>query len=238
MMNPCATARFSAPRTPLGGRPLIRTACCVAGAAALLEAAVSTGCASSATADSAAQPDPVRLLAVHPALPSSWILTGFPGKYGARRAIHWRETRGPARTQSSGCDGAFREWSERGVEDAMPDVWENVCAFGSTGDARDAYDSQSLYVVGGEGWPNFEPGANARTRPRGIGSLDSLRPDQWELGCGVGYPNGVCAVWTFRSRYGRDLVDVEFAASAGGIRFPAMRKLLFSIDRHIASALK
>jgi hypothetical protein len=170
-------------------------------------------------------------------LPTSWILTGFPGKNGTRRPIDWRRTPGPEKTRASGCDGAFREWSDRGIPDAMPNVWQSVCAYGSSGAARDAYASQSLYEVGGEGWPNFEPSAKASVVPREMRSLRSLHPEQWQLGCGVGDPNRICAVWTFRSRYGRYLVDVEFATSAGGIRFPAMRALLLGIDRYIVSAL-
>jgi len=76
----------------------------------------------------------------------------------------------------------LREWTDEGVPLAQPGVDEIVCAYTSSDPARNAYQSQSLYKIGGEGWPNFEPGADDRTSPRNLESLKSLHADEWELG--------------------------------------------------------
>lgn len=156
------------------------------------------------------------------------------------QAIDWGKEPGdgPAELRTCGTgEGAFRSWSEGGVEWAVPSVAHTVCAFEAEEAARDTYASQSLLEVGGEDWPNFEPYSKAETVPSGVRSLDVLAADEWEIGCGIGEPDSGCAVWTFRARYGRVLTKVEFAASPGAIRFEQMRDLVTSIDTAVASGL-
>jgi hypothetical protein len=117
----------------------------------------------------------------------------------------------------------------------QPNVDQSVCIFAEEGDASDSYASLSLSEVAGEDWPNFDPAANAKTAPTNASGLDDLAADEWEIGCGIGDPDDVCAVWVFRARYGSVLTDVEFATSGGGIRFSAMRDLIQSIDRHVTA---
>jgi hypothetical protein len=115
-----------------------------------------------------------------------------------------------------------------------PSVDQSVCIFAEEGDASDAYASLSLTEVAGENWPNFDyPGAE--TTPTDVSDLHRLAADDWEIGCGIGDPEGVCAVWLFRGRYGRVLTDVEFTTSGGGIGFSAMRDLIQSVDRHVTA---
>jgi hypothetical protein len=175
--------------------------------------------------------DPVSLLAEQPALPETYMTEegGQP--------IEWGKEPGNAAVDLRTCKGgqsAFRSWSEGGVEWGMPSVAQTVCAFETEELARHAYASQSLLDVAGEDWPNFEPGSNAATVPAAAHTLDALAADEWEVGCGIGEPDSGCAVWTFRSRYGRVLTEVEFAASPGAIRFEQMRDLVKSIDSVVA----
>jgi hypothetical protein len=185
-----------------------------------------------ACGSSSGERNPAGMLAERPALPHAWILTAFGRDNGRARPIAWRRVPAVAAMRSGGCVRVSREWTEAGKPFATPSVAETVCSYPTAAVARAAYRSQSLYVVGSEGWPNFEPGAKTRARVRDP-SPRSLGADSWELGCGVGDPAGICAVWTFRARYGEVLVTLEFVASGGGIRLTAMRHLVRSVDREL-----
>ena len=176
--------------------------------------------------------DPLPFLAERPALPREWIERGSPQR------IAWRRSPRGGRVGLRWCESeasGFREWSDGGTPHTYPDVDQSVCVFPEEGDARDAYASLSLFEVGGENWPNFERASSATTAPADVSDLDDLAADEWEIGCGIGDPEGVCAVWVFRARYGTILTDVEFATSEGGITFSAMSDLIRSIDRHVAA---
>lgn len=130
----------------------------------------------------------------------------------------------------------FREWSEGGIPHTRPYVNQSVCVFAEEDDASDTYQSLSLHDVAGEDWPNFDPGASAQTTPRNASELSDLAAHDWEIGCGSGDPDDLCAVWVFRACYGSALTKVE-VGSGGGIGFSAMRDLIRSIDRHIAASV-
>jgi hypothetical protein len=99
------------------------------------------------------------------------------------------------------------------------------------------YDSMSLGDVAGEDWPNFEGYSDVEALPAQAPELHDLAADDWEIGCGFGDPDGSCAVWDFRARYGNVLIDFEFASqgAGGGIDFSSMSRLIRSIDRHVAA---
>ena len=177
-------------------------------------------------------PDPVRLLAERPALPVTYMTEDGP------QSIDWGKEPGDGPAELRICEdgeGAFRSWSEGGVEWAVPSVAQTVCAFETEKAALDTYASQSLLAVGGEDWPNFETGSGAETVPSGVNSLDVLGADEWEIGCGIGEPDSGCAVWTFRARYGQVLAKVEFVAAPGSIRFEQMPDLVKSIDTAVGA---
>jgi hypothetical protein len=179
--------------------------------------------------------DPLSLLAERPALPRKLDMEGW------HQPIVWRKTSLGPRTESSWCEveaGGFRKWTEAEASStplgAWPFVKQVVCVFSGEDEADDAYDSLSLADVAGEDWPNFDSG---ETKPTNASGLDDLAADEWEIGCGIGNPDAVCAVWDFLARHDNVLTYVEFGAQGGGVRFPAMRDLIRSIDRHIAASL-
>jgi hypothetical protein len=176
--------------------------------------------------------DPVKLLSEHPALPATWVEGGAP------RSIEWERSSRGGRVELPSCSdaaAAFREWSEGGLPRATPNVDHSVCAYADEAAANEAYDSMSLRDVAGEDWPNLEYGADADIVPADVSSLDGLEADEWEIGCGIGEPDQLCAVWTFRARYGDVIADVEFSTSGGGIGFSEMRDLVRSIDREVGA---
>ena len=183
--------------------------------------------------------DPLSLLADRPALPRDLDMDGWQWR------IVWHKSLVGPRIESPWCEieaGGFREWTEgrakaRKEDDlgAWPFVNQVVCVFSKEDGADDAYDSLSLADVAGEDWPNFDYG---ETKPTNTSDLDGLTADEWEIGCGIGNPDAVCAVWDFRARYDNVLTDVEFGAQGGGIRLRAMHALIRSIDRHVAATLR
>jgi hypothetical protein len=175
--------------------------------------------------------DPVSLLAEHPALPRSLL--------EARSSpIRWRRVPLPPRAHLPWCKleaSGFRQWSQGGEYAVVPSVDQGVCVFSDEGGADDMYESMSLPSVAGEDWPNFEGGSDVETSPTRASELDDLAADEWEIGCGFGDPDGSCAVWDFRARYGNVLVDAEFYAEGGGIDFSSMSRFIRSLDRHVAA---
>lgn len=200
----------------------------------LAVAVVCAGCGASESNDAGAPaPDPVRLLAERPLLPVTYMVED-----DLARPTYWGKAPGDGAAELQSCrngDGAYRGWSHRGIEWAVPSVNQTVCVYGSGDAARETYESQSLAEVAGEDWPNFEPGSNAPTVPSNVDLLDALDAEEWEIGCGIGEPDVGCAVWTFRARYGHALVELEFLTSPGAISFEQMRDLVRSIDREITA---
>ena len=175
-------------------------------------------------------PDPVSLVTERPMLPG-------PG---------WRPIRRIRTTDSRNCSygkSAKAAWSVGG--DAFGEIaaFETVCVYRLEPVAWSVYKWQSLYKVGGEDWPNFDPSVSdgAPTVPKAVGLLKP-EAEQWEIGCGYGDPEGFCRVWVFRARYGRVLIVLEFHHSVGvpgaGSRFETMRKFVESVDDDIAAKLR
>jgi hypothetical protein len=182
--------------------------------------------------------DPVRLLVTRPALPAFWI---DAAQGNARTPIFWRERQGGRISDPSGCDlgrGAIRGWTDGGDPFADPDAFEKVCVYRSRFVAWAVYEWQSLHRVAGEDWPNFEPYSGAPTVPRQVDSLEGLHADQWEIGCGLGDPNTLCGVWTFRARYDEVLVVMELRTIDSGLRFGAMSRLVQSVDHNLTAKLR
>lgn len=172
-------------------------------------------------------PDPVLLVTERPTLPGSgWRPLGGIRTAGSRNCPHGRS--------------AVAAWSVDGDPEADPGAFEMVCTYRLESVAWFVYKWQSLYRVGGEDWPNFDPSVSdgRPTVPKAIGRL---RPEaeQWEIGCGYGDPDGLCRVWVFRARYGRVLTVLEFHDSVGlpgaGSRFETMRRFVESVDDDIAA---
>ena len=181
--------------------------------------------------------DPIRLLVLRPALPAVWIEAS---RADAPRPISWRRWQGRT-TEGDECDlgrGAIRGWSEGGDVFAHPDAYEKVCVYRSRLVAWAVYKWQSLYRVGGDDWPNFEPDSDAPTVPRQADRLDGLHADQWEVGCGIGDPNTLCGVWTFRARYDEVLIVMELRTIDVGLRFAAMRRFVQSVDRDLWAKMR
>ena len=180
--------------------------------------------------------DPLRLLVARPALPAVWVDTS---QGNAPTPIFWRRRQGRT-TGAAKCDlgrGAIRGWTDGGDVFANPDAYEKVCVHRSRFVAWALYKWQSLARVAGEDWPNFEPYSDAPTVPRQVARLRELRADQWEVGCGLGDPDALCGVWTFRARYDEVLVVMELRTIDPGLRFGAMRRFVESIDHHIAAKI-
>ena len=181
--------------------------------------------------------DPDHLLATRPTLPPTFV-DAMLGP-GAIR-ISWREEEGGHATKPA-CRlgrGAIRGWSDGGDPVNMPDAFEQVCVHRTPLIAWAVYRWQSLHRVAGEDWPNFEPGADAPTVPTRISSLENLHADEWEIGCGLGDPDALCGVWTFRARYDEVLVVAELRTIVVGIRFDAARRFVQSVDRNLITRMR
>jgi hypothetical protein len=181
--------------------------------------------------------DPLRLLAARPALPAAWI-DAYRGN--APTPIFWRRWQGRT-SEADECDlgrGAIRGWSDGGDVFANPDAYEKVCVHRSRFVAWALYKWQSLHRVAGEDWPNFEPHSDAPTAPRRASRLNGLHADQWEVGCGLGDPDKLCGVWTFRARYDEVLVVMELRTIDVGLRFEAVRRLVQSVDQDLAAKMR
>ena len=172
--------------------------------------------------------DPMSLVTERPTLPGT----------------NWRRLRGIATTDPQLCPlgrSAVAAWSVGGDPYADPGAFETVCVYRFEPVARFAYTWQTLYEVSGNDTPNFEPGSDAITVPHAIGLLNP-QADEWEIGCGVGDPDGPCQVWVFRARYGGVLAILEFQESVGaprqGSRFETMRRFIESVDSDIAAKLR
>jgi hypothetical protein len=181
--------------------------------------------------------DPVRLLVTRPALPAVW----FDEYHGeAATPISWRRWHGRT-TERAECDlgrGAIRGWSDGGDVFAAPKAVQEVCVFRSRFVAWAVYKWQSLQRVASEDWPNFEPYSDAPTAPTQVSALDGLRADQWELGCGLGDPDGLCGVWVFRARYDQVLIVVGLRTIHVGLRFNAFRRFVRSVDRDLSAKMR
>lgn len=181
--------------------------------------------------------DPRPLLATWPALPPTFIDAELgPGPI----RIAWREEEA-VRTTKPACGlgrGAIRGWSDGGVPVNVPDAFEKICVYRTTPIAWAVYRWQSLHRVAGEDWPNFEPGSDAPTVPRNASALENLRADEWEIGCGIGDPDALCGVWTFRARYDEVLVVTEVRTIDPGIGFGSFRRFVESVDRAIAAKMR
>jgi hypothetical protein len=152
------------------------------------------------------------------------------------RPINWQLTPRTGVKRLRAClnrAGAYREWSEDGVPHAHPRVLQIVCTYDSEDAARDAYESQDLFDVAGEDWPNYEPDGDEQIQTLAASALVSLEANDAEIACGLGDADPLCAVWDFRARYGQVITTVEFVTSGGGISAEAMRELLQSIEREI-----
>lgn len=170
------------------------------------------------------EPDPVSLVTEGPSLPGSgWRLIDPIRASRSRNCTHGRS--------------ADAAWSIGGEAFSQPVAFEEVCVYRREPVAWFVYKSQSLLKVGGNQWPNFESWSDAATVPKEIGVLEP-GAEQWELGCGIGDPDGSCQVWVFRARYDAVLTVLEFHSIGDGIRFPAMRRFVESIDRDLASSLR
>jgi hypothetical protein len=181
--------------------------------------------------------DPLPLLATRPALPPTFIdATLGPGAL----RISWREEEGVHATKHA-CGlgrGAIRSWSDGGDPVNTPDAFETVCVYRTPLLAWAVYRWQSLHRVAGEDWPNFEAGSDAPTVPTNVSALENLRADEWEVGCGIGDPDALCGVWTFRARYDEVLLVTEVRTIDPGIGFASVRRFVESVDRNIAAKMR
>jgi hypothetical protein len=181
--------------------------------------------------------DPVQLLATRPALPPTFVDAALgPGPI----RIEWREEKAVGTTKPA-CGlgrGAIRSWSDGGDPRNLPDAFEKICVYRTPLIAWAVYRWQSLRRVAGEDWPNFEPGSDASTVPRNASTLASLGADEWEIGCGIGNPDALCGVWTFRARYDEVIVVTEVRTIDPGIGFGSVRRFVASLDRTIAARMR
>jgi hypothetical protein len=135
---------------------------------------------------------------------------------------------------------AYRRWTKRGSLFEGPSASATVCAYDFELAAWSVYKWHSLASVASQkDWPNFEPWSDGAAPP-GSGSVE-LAAEQWEVGCGLGNPAGLCQVWIFRARYGSVLSVLEYHHDVGnagsGTRFETMRRFMRSVDSHIAMSL-
>jgi hypothetical protein len=172
--------------------------------------------------------DPVSLVTERPMLPG----------------IGWRPIRGINTTDPQLCphgSSTQQAWSISGDAFADPAAFETVCVYRREPVAWSVYKWQSLYKVGGNDWPNFESWSDGPTVPKASGLLKP-QAEQWEIGCGMGDPDGLCQVWVYRARYSGVLTVLEFHQSVGapgqGSRFETMRKFVESVDNNIAAKLR
>jgi hypothetical protein len=173
-------------------------------------------------------PDPFSLVTQRPSLPGSG----------------WRPIAGIRTTNSRNCPhgrSAKAAWSIAGDAFAESAAFETVCVYRREPVAWSVYKWQSLYKVGGDDFPNFESWSDNPTVPKAIGMLEP-QAEQWEIGCGMGDPDGPCQIWVFRARYGRVLTVLEFHQSVSipgqGSQFATMRKFVESVDDDIAVKLR
>jgi hypothetical protein len=187
-----------------------------------------------------AVPGPVSLLATRPAFPRAWPDYADGSAAGP---VDWRITQ-TRTTDVRTCElgsGAFRAWSYTAELFDDPEGFQTVCTYKSELLARAIYKWQSLYRVAGEDWPNFESWSDSPATPKNDETLNS-HADEWEIGCGLGDPDGRCQVWVFRGRYGRVLMVVDFYSDVGapgkGIPFSEVRVFVRSLDRDVAAKLR
>jgi hypothetical protein len=181
--------------------------------------------------------DPVSLLATNPSLPRTWTDTA---NGDASTRIRWREQGGVDIADPSGCGwgrGAIRGWSDGGSSSEVPDAYEMVCVYRSRLMAWTVYKWQSLEGVAGEDWPNFEPSSDARVTPKRAASRVAISAEAWEVGCGLGDPDKLCAVWVFRARYDEALVVMELRTITPGLPFAAMERFIESADHEFAAKI-
>ena len=195
--------------------------------AAFVPALVTAAAAAYFLHDAGPAPDPASLVTERPTLPG----TG------------WKRLRGNgiATTDPELCPqgrSAFAAWSIGGDPYADPGAFETVCVYRHEAVAWFVYAWQSLYWVGGD-WPNFESWSDEPSVPKAIGRLKP-QAEEWEIGCGLGDPDGPCQVWVFRARYDGVLTVLEFqsvGAPGQGSPFETMRKFVESVDSEIAAKL-
>lgn len=171
--------------------------------------------------------DPAPLIPARPALPG----------------IGWKATAtgNAPRDICPRARSAYRHWAKSEDPFADPSASAIVCTFDFELAAWSIYKWHSLASVAGEAdWPNFEPSSGGATPPA-ADSVD-LVAEQWEVGCGLGEPAGLCQVWIFRARYGSVLSVLEYHHDVGnpgsGTRFETMSRFVKSADSHIAMMLK
>jgi hypothetical protein len=151
-------------------------------------------------------------------------------------AAYWRRVPGNDAAAASECHGAggSRGWSNTGTGVYDRGAIEIICSYASPGDANEAYDAGSLAESAGFHWPNYEPDSKVDVTPRAAKSL-RLTADEWSVGCGTGDPDGACYQWTFRARYGAEVVEFVFNVFDAPISFSVIRTLALSIERAVLS---
>jgi hypothetical protein len=186
-------------------------------------------------------PAPRSLLGERPVFPRAWPRYAKDGE----PAIGWRgfATRaGDLRQCGVGGGGAQRAWQYTLEEFGDPLGSQIVCTYKSELLARAVYKWQSLPGVAGEGdWPNFESWSETGPTPKSAATLES-NADEWEIGCGLGDPDGACQVWIYRGRYGRAMMAAEFhfdvGLPGGGSRFEDVRVFFESLDDDLTRRLR
>ncbi len=165
-------------------------------------------------------PTPATLLGAHPAFSSGMVELARAGA----SFTGWRTT---GTGQGSVINGTG--------------AYQTVCAYRFRTVARLTYIWESLLSVGGEDWPNFESWSDTTASPKDAASLHP-HADEWEIGCGLGDPDGLCRAWVYRGRYGRVLTAIEVDADVGmpgdGIPFEAVRVFVRSLDSELAAKLR
>ena len=95
-------------------------------------------------------------------------------------------------------------------------------------------------VAGEADWPNFGDGSETGPTPRNAATLES-DADEWEIGCGLGDPDGACQVWIFRGRYGRAMMAAEFhfgLPPGRGSRFEDVRVFFEALNDDLTRKLR
>ena len=191
-------------------------------------------------------PAPRSLLAQRPSFPqpSHLLLLPAPLSIGAA-TIGWRSVgirAGDLRVCGAFGSGAARFWQYTSGEVGDPTGSQTVCTYKSELLARTVYVWQSLPGVAGEAdWPNFESWSETGPTPRNAATLES-DADEWEIGCGLGDPDGACQVWIYRGRYGRAMIAAEFhfevGLPGGGSPFEEVRVFFDSLDDDLTRRLR
>ena len=186
-------------------------------------------------------PTPRSLLADRPAFPPAW-----PGYTRDRAAIVGWRSFGTRTSDLRVCGGfgggALRVWQYTLGDHGDPLGTQTVCTYKSELLARAVYVWQSLPGVAGEAdWPNFEGGSETGPTPRNAATLES-DADEWEIGCGLGDPDGACQVWIFRGRYGRAMMAAEFhfrvGFPGGGSPFEDVRVFFEALNDDLTRRLR